>query len=216
MKYIALLFMFFLFSLSAFSQENKEMEETLLQMLEQEQTVRKNMSAIYSEWSGKEEFEYKRDSVIAVMLQIDSVNQHYIANLLDMGEWPDSLSRQANMAIFMIIQHSPSSYMDKYASLVKEAYNKGYIEPRLYAIFEDRYLMRQNKAQLYGSQIMNGYVWPIEDLESLDVRRKEMNLSSHQEYLNGFRESGMEVIWDKDMTVDDLVKILGFSPKDLE
>ncbi|MBK5720303.1 hypothetical protein JGH11_05420 [Dysgonomonas sp. Marseille-P4677] len=215
MRLLCLFFFFFMFFSSVFSQESNELEKTLIGMLEKEQDARKNLSSIYAEWNGKEEFQHKRDSVSLVMLKIDSVNQKFVANLLDTTGWPDSLSPQANMAIFMIIQHSPASYMDKYAPLVKMEYEKGHINSELYAIFADRLLMRQNKPQLYGSQIINNYVWPIQDLDSLDVRRGKMNLPPYQKYLDSFKDSGMEIIWNKELNVDDLIKILGFSPKDV-
>lgn len=216
MKYLSLLFIFFMPFMSMLSQDGKALDETLVQMLEEEQAVRKSMSTFYAEWSGKEEFQSKRDSIVAAMLKIDKANQQFIANLLDSVGWPGNLTPQANMAIFMIVQHSPVAYMNKYAPLITEGYRKGYVDSGLYAIFEDRYFMRQNKPQLYGSQIMNGYVWPIQDLDLLDARRKEMNLSSHQEYLDSFKKSGMQINWNKELTVEELIKILGFSPKDVE
>jgi hypothetical protein len=64
------------------------------------------------------------------------------------------------------------------------------------ALLEDRILMRQNKKQIYGSQIVregNGpwSVYPIADPKNVDFRRAEVGLGPIADYL-----SQMGLTWD--------------------
>lgn len=56
----------------------------------------------------------------------------------------------------------------------------------------------------------SGYLWPIEDLEKVDVLRAEMGIQSIAEYLRQLTETtGMEAIFDPTMTVDRLNELRG-------
>ena len=89
----------------------------------------------------------------------------------------------ASMHAFYILQHSP--HIAKFYRLIQQTYQKGEIEPIWYAMLTDRWLMRQNKKQLYGSQFMQStksekrfpgktVLWPVKDFENVNQRRKEM------------------------------------------
>jgi hypothetical protein len=201
MKKINLLFVLF-FPLLVFCQEDKkvQLESKLVEVLQIDQSIRHDLNEIRAKYAGKPELEEKSDSLIAQMLKIDKENQLFIANLLDLKGWPSDLSPQGNMAIFMVIQHGEPEYMDKYAPIVDDAYAKGYINSRYYVLFKDRTLMYAEKPQIYGSQIQNGYVWPTEDVENVDERRKQMNLSPMEDYLKLFK--GITIVWDKNLTVE--------------
>jgi len=207
MKKYFIIFILFSFPVVLFSQEDNKkalLEKKLSEMYETDQSIRKGLGEVNSEYAGKPELKGKMDSVISLMMKTDKENQLFISNLLDSEGWPSGLSFQANMAIFMIIQHAPRDYMNKYASMVEEEHNKGVIVPSLFAIFKDRLLMYAGKPQVYGSQTYNGYVWPIEDAENVDERRKEMQLPPMKDYLKIFENQSASVIWDKNMTVDDI------------
>ncbi len=201
-KYILLFIILSLPIIVAFSQEDKQdLEKRLSEIYNTDQSIRKSLGEINSKYAGKAELKEKMDSVISQMLKIDKENQQFISTMLDSDGWPSGLSFEGNMAIFMVIQHGGPDYMNKYASVVEEEYTKGNIIPSLYAIFRDRILMYADKFQIYGSQIVNGYVWPIEDPENVDIRRKEMDLSPMEEYLKLF---GNTAIWDKNITIEDI------------
>ena len=183
------------------------LEQQMLEMYDKDQAIRVSYDSIMRVWAGKEEQKEKSDSVLAIYREIDRSNQSFLANILDSIGWPTDFSFKGNMAIFMIIQHSGKDYMAKYAPLIEQKYETGIIVPSLYAIFKDRLLMRDGKKQLYGSQIYNGYVWPIEDEDNVDKRRSKMDLIPIQDYIDSFRKNGISIIWKKDMTVDEISKI---------
>lgn len=205
-KYILFLFALFLaIPIAVFSQndDSKELlEKKLSEMYTIDQSIRKDLGEINAKYAGKPELKQKMDSIISLMLKTDAENQQFISNLLDKEGWPSGLSFEGNMAIFMIIQHAGADYMNKYASIVEKEYLKGTIVPSLYAIFKDRILMYADKPQIYGSQTVNGYVWPIEDPENVDERREKMDLPPMGEYLKAFGDNA--VTWDKDMTIQDI------------
>lgn len=203
-RYLSILVLLFL-SFPVLGQNPTDSLETrLLKMYERDQEIRFSLDKISNEWAGKPEMNHKIDSVVNIMHGIDAENQAFVANLLDsLNGWPSDISERAHMAVFIVIQHSPTHFMTKYTPFVKDAYGKGHIDSSMYAIFVDRSLVRSEKMQIYGSQIINGYVWPIEDVENVDTRRNEMKLPPMSDYLQMFKDQGMAVVWQKDMTVDE-------------
>ncbi|WP_029904334.1 DUF6624 domain-containing protein [Prevotella sp. 10(H)] len=210
MKKYLLFHILFLSSVISWAQNpsDNNLEEKLSEMYANDQAVRQDLMELNVQWAGKPEFNAKMDSITTVMLRIDRENQLFVANLLDSVGWPSGLSFEANMAIFMVIQHSAPEYMSKYADMVEQQYTKGVIIPSLYAIFKDRMLMRADKPQLYGSQIFNGYVWPIEDVENVDERRKQMTLPSMEQYLDMMKNGGNSVVWEKDITIEEIKELI--------
>lgn len=208
MKKILSIFFLLNFSFLLFAQlQNETLEKELMKRYESDQAVRMELSEISNQFPQSTDFKEKMESAINKMNSIDIDNQLFVSKLLDsIGSWPKGLSPEANMSIFMIIQHGSPNYMNKYAAIVKEGYHKEFISPDLYAIFEDRLLMHGDKKQVYGSQTYNGYVWPIEDIGNLDERRAKMNLPPMEEYLKIFEENEITIIWDKNKTIDEIKK----------
>ena len=69
----------------------------------------------------------------------------------------------------------------KYLPVIKRAAGQGELSFHLYAMMLDRYLMDENKEQIYGSQgayrtLNNGktewIIWPIKDADHVNARRK--------------------------------------------
>lgn len=89
-----------------------------------------------------------------------------------------------NKAVFYVIQHS--RLINKYLPQVKEAAEQNEIPFQLYAMMLDRSLMEQGKEQIYGTQgqsfevknpktgkkEMMDIIWPIQDPEHVNERRK--------------------------------------------
>jgi len=70
---------------------------------------------------------------------------------------------------------------------LKESAEKGESPLADMALMDDRIRMRRKMKQLYGSQTVsiNGkqYVWPIEDAQNVDERRKSVQLPPLADYL---------------------------------
>lgn len=203
MRFLYTLFLLCIFTLLSYAQDNTSLNTELEQIHDQDQNIRLQL--------GNPEMSLKRDSLYAKMKSIDTEHQQYIGELLDSIGWPSGLSFSANMAIFLVIQHADVKYMNKYAGYIEDAYKKNLIPIGAYAVFVDRMRMYSGKPQVYGSQLLtingNLYMWPIEDVENLEARRKAANMLSVEDYIKGFRE---DVVWDKSTTIEDLRKLDGY------
>lgn len=51
------------------------------------------------------------------------------------------------------------------------------------------------------------YLWPVENTDSLDIRRARVGLPSIGTYMEIFGEMGMTLVWDKEMTVEEASRI---------
>ncbi|MEL6659006.1 MAG: hypothetical protein AAFY48_10120 [Bacteroidota bacterium] len=60
------------------------------------------------------------------------------------------------------------------------------LEVECMALSVDRILMNGNYKQIYGSQLMNGELWPIADTTNLDSIRVSMGMQPMEEYLEYF------------------------------
>ena len=110
---------------------------------------------------------------------LDSSNLTRIKYLLDtQGYIGKSLvGEPTNIAAWNVIQHNPE-YIEQYLPLMKEAGKKGELPFRLVAMMEDRYLMNKGEMQIYGTQARSygsspSFIWPIEDPDNVNARRKE-------------------------------------------
>ena len=62
----------------------------------------------------------------------------------------------------------------------------GDVTPSNYAYLYDRIMVKEHGKQYYGTQFRNiskGELYPIDDKEHVDVRRKKLGLSTLAEYL---------------------------------
>jgi hypothetical protein len=136
----------------------------------------------------KEEFEKKNWQLVA---EHDSLNMQKIENIISQYGYPGKtlVGEPTNQAAWYVIQHSTK--IGKYLPLIKEAGKKKEIPFTWVAMMEDRYLMNENKEQIYGTQgkgemtkdkngkqIFINFVWPVKDLKNVNKRRKEAGFDS--------------------------------------
>lgn len=152
-------------------------------------------------------------------------NLSFVKDLVRKGRWPlySQVGKEAGDAAFLIVQHSGDQRLTKQAlPLVEKAAKMDEASKRNYALMLDRYLMHQNKKQIYGSQascysksidqsgnlIMGEkFLWPIEDEINVNARRKEMGMNSIEE---NSKRLGVEYKYDpahETMTCKELIKI---------
>ncbi|WP_156825660.1 DUF6624 domain-containing protein [Lewinella cohaerens] len=55
-----------------------------------------------------------------------------------------------------------------------------------FTLTTDRLLMNNDYLQVYGSQLLNGELYPIENAKTVDQRRDSLGLESLEEYLEYF------------------------------
>lgn len=121
---------------------------------------------------------------------VDSANQEIVFAILDKYGWPskNKISAKASSAIFYVIQHAGLAAGIKYAEMVDNASKNNQIGSYESTIFIDRLKMFQGKNQIYGTQlgmdnIGNMFLYPVEDMDSVDFKRKSMGLELMEEYL---------------------------------
>lgn len=114
--------------------------------------------------------------------EIDSSNTKYIESLFKQFGYPGKslVGEPTNKAAWYVIQHS--NKIPDHLPLIKKAAEDGELPLRLFAMMEDRYLMGQNREQLYGTQGSSygigspneiNFIWPIKDAANVNKRRKE-------------------------------------------
>ncbi|GER59640.1 hypothetical protein ULMA_17480 [Patiriisocius marinus] len=118
------------------------------------------------------------DSLWRMQEVIDATNLKFVADYFDAKGYPGKsiVGEPTNTAAWYVLQHNPDQ-IEKYLPMIKKAGKEGEIPFRLVAMMEDRYLMGQDKPQIYGTQgsTINGdeFIWPIEDPENVNKRRVE-------------------------------------------
>lgn len=147
------------------------------------------------------------------MKRIDRENIGLVARLLKRG-LPEGLSAQSYKTIWLILDHADIRKQKRYLPFIEKAVSKGLIPLSNLAILTDRMALYRKKAQKYGTQaytlqiegIQRTYIWPVENPDDLDQRRKGMGLGSLKEYMELLRAtSGQEVFYDPELTVKDLL-----------
>lgn len=151
-----------------------------------DQAVRKDIQTIQTKYGPNS---HQMDSVMKLMRGVDTINTKKVVNILDNHGWLsiDDIGEKANLAIFLVIQHSNSKTQQKYLPLMREAVKQGKAKPDQLALLEDRVLTNQGKPQLYGSQVRSiaggKYAfYPIADEKNVNQRRAEMGLEPLEQY----------------------------------
>jgi hypothetical protein len=126
-----------------------------------------------------------------LVLEQDSLNEVEVIKIIDERGWVGKslVGGQANMTLWLVIQHAPLETQEKYLPMLKESVLKGESKGSHLALLEDRIQMRNFKPQTYGSQITTDpntgerIVYEIKDPEYVNKRRKEVGLGPIQDYV---------------------------------
>ena len=122
-----------------------------------------------------------------LQMKIDSSNIEFMEQIFKDYGYPGKslVGEPTNMAAWYVVQHS--NRIPEYLPLIKAAAEKGELSQRSVAIMEDRYLMQNDKPQVYGTQGSSygigspqeiSFIWPIADPNSVNERRKAMGFDS--------------------------------------
>ena len=133
----------------------------------------------------------------AFMQYIDSCNLVQVKMLLDKYGWMgrSMIGDKANSALFLVIQHANLETQLMYFPLLQKSAEIGESKFSNVALMQDRILMRQERKQIYGSQVVFNKdtgapeFYPIEDEKNVNVRRAKIGMSTLEEYAKLF---GME------------------------
>ena len=95
-------------------------------------------------------------------------------------------------AIWLVFQHADHDNRKKYFALLQKSAKNGDLTKIQIAMMQDRILMSDGKAQIYGSQIIENLqtneweLYHLDNPESVDKRRFEVELGSLKEYLKAW------------------------------
>jgi hypothetical protein len=131
----------------------------------------------------------------------DKANQGKLKEIIAKHGWPprSAVGPKASTAAWAVLQHAEMSFQVEAAPLLRKAVASGEASKSQLALLEDRLLIRQNRPQLYGSQI-NGTgmtLYPIQDESALDQRRAEVGLEPICDYLKRFASSGPKIRYQR-------------------
>jgi len=170
---------------------DKSLQKELIQIFYDDQNIRHQFIEAEKQYGFKSSV---ADSLAQIMIKIDSINLQKIENILDKKGWAgkDLVGEQANMTIFLVIQHSDLETQKKYLPMMREAVKKGNANAANLALLEDRIAMWEGRKQIYGSQLYYDekkgkyFVSPIEDPDNVDKRRAEVGLGPISEYVKNW------------------------------
>lgn len=125
---------------------------------------------------------------------IDSTNLVQIETLVNKYGWLNKsfVGGRGNQAAFYVIQHSELETQVKYLPIIQASVYKGESNAYDLAMLQDRILMRQEKKQIYGSQVVINKTtgapefYPIEDEKNVNERRAKVGLGTIEEYAKHF------------------------------
>lgn len=157
----------------AMHQEHTQAKQALLLMIQEDQGLRRQAL---------------RTGHLYNNAQATELNKKHVAilkNIIRQFGWPsqETFNEDCSFAAWLIAQHANHDL-----DFQKQARNNvSYLDERfapIYWVFlTDRILANENKPQLYGTQYaQDGILWPINDPDNLDKRRKAMQLSPMEKY----------------------------------
>jgi len=150
-----------------------------------------------------------------LQMQIDSSNINFMAKVIEKYGYPGRslVGPQTETAAWYVIQHS--NRIAEYIDRIKNAAENKELPYRLYAMMLDRHLMSQNKPQIYGTQGSSyfmgtpeeiHFIWPIENIESVNERRIKAGFGvTVEEYSKALFGEGFEF---KPWAMDEVEQLL--------
>lgn len=174
---------------------DKPLQAKLLAIYDEDQKYRKQIDSVSRKY-GYESKEMK--SHWQIIGEKDSVNLVQIKSILDQYGWlgEEKVGSQANMTLFLVIQHADLATQQKYLPLMRQAVKAQKAEPGSLALLEDRVALGEGRRQTYGSQIGQddndkAYVLPLNDPDNVDKRRAEVGLPPLADYVKYW-----DLTWD--------------------
>lgn len=134
----------------------KGFDKSLKQQLEQIYIRDKTLRQLYQ--TAEEKFGRDSDEMKYfwnLVSEQDSLNELEVIKIIKEKGWigKSLVGGQANMTLWLVVQHAPLEIQEKYLPELKESVKKGESSGGHLALLEDRIQMRNGKPQIYGSQI---------------------------------------------------------------
>ncbi len=147
-----------------------------------------NLPALLKEASLQDQ---KRDDY-ALRKGIDSTNAVLLASIVEnCGGIPskEQIGVTGLNTIWLLFQHGDSGFRSYYYTSVKESAERGDIEMSKLALMQDRMLVGMQFKQWYGSQVVTSGLYPLDDPENVNERRKKMGMESIEDFLKKYNKT---------------------------
>lgn len=129
--------------------------------------------------------------------QVDSVNEVRLEGIIaKVGGYPglDVVGASQKNTAWLVIQHAPIAFQERYYPLVEQAADEGQIALADWAYLVDRMRMNRGEKQIYGSQLWlpdrNAstlyQIYPLEDPFHVNERRAAVGLGPIEDYIAGW------------------------------
>lgn len=165
------------------SARDSALREELLAMVEADQQIRQGFGAQMD------------PEKVARMQAVDTKHTARMKEIIAQHGWPGrSLAGEDGAhAAWLLVQHADPSFMAQCLPLMEHATSIGEASAKDCAYLLDRVRMNQGKPQVYGTQFTSGadgqlVLYPIEDAEHVDERRRAVGLPTMAEYERKIRE----------------------------
>lgn len=110
---------------------------------------------------------------------IDEDNLAFLIDMIGRHGWlgSDLVGVDGAHACWLMVQHAPIEYQDRWLPLMERAVAEGHARPGDLAYLQDRVNMRHGRRQVYGSQPWDSdRLWPVTDPANLNARRNQVGL----------------------------------------
>lgn len=136
----------------------------------------------------------KPENLVNFDVEVDRQNLIEVISLIEKCGMPTlkEVTQKQMDAIWLVFQHSDNDNRKKYFAMLQKSQKNGDLTKVQIAMMQDRILMSDGKAQIYGSQITQNLQtneWELYHLkkpESVDKRRLEVGLGPLEEYLRNW------------------------------
>lgn len=123
---------------------------------------------------------------------IEEKNVKIVTNILDRHGFLGikDVGMKGTLAITMAIQHADLETQEKYLPMFYEAARNKKMLPSSYAMLADRVAIRNNRQQIYGTQIGiakdDKDIVPLWNPDSVNVRRAAIHMEPFEDYLKNW------------------------------
>lgn len=131
----------------------------------------------------------------------DSINLKKVTGIIDKYGWlgAEQIGALNNYTLFATIQNADLATQEKYIPVMRQAVSSGTLSAENFANLVDRKALVQHQQQIYGTVLLENskehtYMFaPIVDEQTVNERRKEIGLSTIEEYakVRGITYSGV-------------------------
>ena len=132
-----------------------DIKQSLENILKEDQAAREKLISVIEE-KGNQSEAFKKENKVANAL--DAKNVKIVTAILDKHGWlgEEVVGKDANIALFVILQHADLDTQEKYFPMLKNAVAKGNARAADLALLHDRIAMRNGKKTIIWKSIGNG------------------------------------------------------------